>query len=64
MLLKVLEFTLIQLDVVVGTGEDVPGLSGTVSLVVTFLSVNPLEAIEKPRRNIRAQIILMTHGIT
>lgn len=64
MLLKVLEFTLLQLDVVVGTGEDVPGLSGTVALVVMLISVNSIEAIEKPRRNIRAQIILMTHGIT
>ena len=64
MLLKVLEFMLLQSDVVVGTGEDISGLADTVAVVVMGVLVNSIEAIEKQRRNIRAQIILKPLGIT
>ena len=64
MLLKVVEFMLLQSDVVVGTGEDISGLADTVAVVVMGVLVNSIEAIEKQRRNIRAQIILKPLGIT
>ena len=64
MLLKVLEFMLLQSDVVVGTGEDISGLADTVAVVVMGVLVNSIEAIEKQRRDIRAQIILKPLGIT
>ena len=64
MLLKVLEFMLLKSDVVVGTDEDISGLADTVAVVVMGVLVNSIEAIEKQRRNIRAQIILKPLGIT
>ena len=64
MLLKVLEFMLLQSDVVVGIGEDISGLADTVAVVAMGVCVNSIEAIGKQRSNIRAQIILKPHGIT
>ena len=64
MLLKVVEFMLLKSDVVVGTDEDISGLADTVAVVVMGVLVNSIEAIEKQRRNIRAQIILKPLGIT